>query len=105
MLASACKESYLLPLTLLLCFPGHEQAGFFDVREEDALTKEIGKEFRPATVDEIEGKRHRVRVHLPCAASVMHCRPACYAYCDNCLLFTSPCCTALGILSLVWQFL
>lgn len=37
------------------------QAGFFDVREEDAMTREIGKEFRPATVDEIEGKRHRVR--------------------------------------------
>lgn len=37
------------------------QAGFFDVRDEDATTREIGKEFRPATVDEIEGKRHRVR--------------------------------------------
>lgn len=37
------------------------QAGFFDVREEDAMTREIGKEFRPVTVDEIEGKRHRVR--------------------------------------------
>lgn len=45
------------------------QAGFFDVREEDAVTREIGKEFRPATVDEIEGKRHRVRCSASSAAA------------------------------------
>jgi len=42
------------------------QIGFFDTREEEATTREVGKEFRPGTVDEIEGKRHRVRTCLNC---------------------------------------
>ena len=35
--------------------------GFFDTAAEQATTREVGREFRPTTVEEIEGKRPRVR--------------------------------------------
>lgn len=35
-------------------------AGFFDTGEEKDRTREIGKEFRPATLEEMEGRRRKV---------------------------------------------
>ena len=37
-------------------------AGFFDTGAEKDLPREIGKEFRPATLEEMEGRRRKVRV-------------------------------------------
>ncbi len=35
-------------------------AGFFDVEEEKERTREVGREFRPVTLEELEGKRRKV---------------------------------------------
>ena len=43
------------------------QAGFHDTREEDVRAREIGKEFRPTTVDQIENKMGKV-CPRPCIA-------------------------------------
>ena len=40
-------------------------AGFFDTGVEKDRTREIGKEFRPATLEEMEGRRRKV-----CALSI-----------------------------------
>ncbi len=41
-------------------------AGFFDTGSEKDRTREIGKEFRPATLEEMEGRRRKV-----CAISIL----------------------------------
>ena len=35
-------------------------AGFYDVGEEGQATKEMREEFRPVTIEELEGKKRRV---------------------------------------------
>ena len=36
--------------------------GFYDTGSETAMTKDMQQEFRPTTVEEMEGKRRKVRV-------------------------------------------
>ena len=36
--------------------------GFYDVGDEKQRTKELGQEFRPQTLEELEGKRRKVSV-------------------------------------------
>ena len=42
-----------------VAFEHRPAAGFFDTGEEAARTKEIGKEFRPVTLEEMEGRRRK----------------------------------------------
>ncbi|GAX75409.1 hypothetical protein CEUSTIGMA_g2853.t1 [Chlamydomonas eustigma] len=42
-----------------VAFEKKPAAGFFDTNEEDQVTKEIQQEFRPVTVEELEGKRRK----------------------------------------------
>jgi hypothetical protein len=44
-----------------VAFEKRPAPGFFDTAGEQATTREVGREFRPTTVEEIEGKRPRVR--------------------------------------------
>ena len=44
-----------------VAFEHRPAAGFFDTGEEAARTKEIGKEFRPVTLEEMEGRRRKAR--------------------------------------------
>ena len=37
--------------------------GFFDTSGEQERTKEIGQEFRPTTLEDMEGRRRKVRAH------------------------------------------
>lgn len=37
--------------------------GFYDTAEEQRMTKDIGQEFRPATLEEMEGRRRKVGWH------------------------------------------
>jgi len=43
-----------------VAFEKKPQAGFHDTRDEVALTREVGKQFRPATVEQIEGRKDRL---------------------------------------------
>lgn len=44
-------------------FEHKPQAGFFDVNDENVRTKEVAQEFRPVTIEELEGgKRKKVRL-------------------------------------------
>ena len=36
--------------------------GFFDTAEENQRSKEVGEEFRPQTLEQLEGRRRAVRV-------------------------------------------
>ena len=44
-----------------VAFEQRPAPGFYDTAAEQATTREVGREFRPTTVEEIEGKRPRVR--------------------------------------------
>ena len=44
-----------------VAFEQRPAPGFYDTASEQATTREVGREFRPTTVEEIEGKRPRVR--------------------------------------------
>jgi hypothetical protein len=35
--------------------------GFFDTSAEKEMTREVGKAFRPATLEDMEGRRRKVR--------------------------------------------
>lgn len=39
--------------------------GFFDTGAEKERTKEVGQEFRPVTLEEMEGRRRKVRRSFP----------------------------------------
>lgn len=39
--------------------------GFYDVEEERQMTKDIGKEFRPITLEEMEGRKRKVSLITP----------------------------------------
>jgi len=43
-----------------VAFEKKPTAGFYDVGEERQTTKEMGQEFRPVTLEEMEGKRRKV---------------------------------------------
>lgn len=43
-----------------VAFEKKPTAGFYDVGEERQVTKEMGQEFRPVTLEEMEGKRRKV---------------------------------------------
>ncbi len=43
-----------------VAFEQRPAPGFYDTASEQATTREVGREFRPTTVEEIEGKRPRV---------------------------------------------
>ena len=43
-----------------MAFEHKPATGFYDTGEEEQLTKEIGQEFRPATLEEMEGRRRKV---------------------------------------------
>ena len=47
-----------------VAFEKRPALGFYDVGEEQQLTKEMGQEFRPVTLEEMEGKRRKVRSNL-----------------------------------------
>jgi pre-mRNA-splicing factor CDC5/CEF1 len=47
--------------------------GFFDTGPEKELTREVGKEFRPVTLEEMEGKRRKV-----CHVSLLLILPVSY---------------------------
>ncbi len=51
--------------------------GFYDTLAEKEVTKELGKEFRPLTLEEMEGRRRKVHTHfLPSpAARICHVHP------------------------------
>ena len=44
-----------------VAFERRPAQGFYDVGEEREMTKEMGKEFRPVTLEEMEGRRRKVR--------------------------------------------
>ena len=48
-----------------VAFEKRPTAGFYDVGEERQLTKDMGQEFRPVTLEEMEGKRRKVGPHRP----------------------------------------
>lgn len=43
-----------------VAFEKRPTAGFYDTGEEQQLTKEMGQEFRPVTLEEMEGRRRKV---------------------------------------------
>ena len=43
-----------------VAFEKRPAPGFYDVGEEQQMTKEMGQEFRPVTLEEMEGKRRKV---------------------------------------------
>ena len=43
-----------------VAFEKRPASGFYDVGEEQQMTKEMGQEFRPVTLEEMEGKRRKV---------------------------------------------
>lgn len=60
-------------------------AGFYDTAADDVRTKLVQKEFRPVTLEELEGKRHKVRV---CMYACMYGRV--YVCVLDCVLTYSP---------------
>jgi hypothetical protein len=80
--------------------------GFYDTGAENAMTKDMQQEFRPTTVEEMEGKRRKVGCclayapHVITAAAALHTRvgtgllPLLYAG----LCCALHCCAALWIL-------
>ena len=46
-----------------VAFEKRPTAGFYDTGEEKEMTKEMGKEFRPVTLEEMEGKRRKVSIY------------------------------------------
>ena len=48
-----------------VAFEKRPTAGFYDVGEERQLTKDMGQEFRPVTLEEMEGKRRKVGPQRP----------------------------------------
>ena len=64
-----------------VAFEHKPATGFFDTGEEQRRTKEVGQEFRPATLEEMEGRRRKVRqadpayprpaLHRPCRGVAM----------------------------------
>lgn len=42
-----------------VAFEKRPAQGFYDVGEEQQMTKEMGQEFRPVTLEEMEGKRRK----------------------------------------------
>jgi hypothetical protein len=44
--------------------------GFYDTGAENAMTKDMQQEFRPTTVEEMEGKRRKVGCLVACAHAV-----------------------------------
>lgn len=47
-----------------VAFEKRPAQGFYDVGEEQQMTKQMGQEFRPVTLEEMEGKRRKVRAQL-----------------------------------------
>ena len=47
-----------------VAFEQQPALGFYDTAEEQARTKELGQEFRPATLEEMEGRRRKVPLLL-----------------------------------------
>lgn len=43
-----------------VAFEKRPAQGFFDTGEEQQMTKQMGQEFRPVTLEEMEGKRRKV---------------------------------------------
>ena len=71
-----------------VAFEKRAAPGFFDTGAELALTREVGKEFRPVTVEEMEGKRPRVRPPPPLtcyqwACTALHYLLVLYRHCDS----------------------
>ena len=54
-----------------VAFEHRPAPGFFDVGEENARTKEIGLQFRPTTIEEMEGRRRKVRPLCLCCGQVL----------------------------------
>ena len=47
-----------------VAFEKRPALGFYDVGEEQQMTKQMGQEFRPVTLEEMEGKRRKVMASL-----------------------------------------
>ena len=45
-----------------VAFEKRPAIGFFDTAEENQRSKEVGEEFRPQTLEEIEGRRRKVQL-------------------------------------------
>ena len=64
-----------------VAFEKRPAIGFFDTAEENQRSKEVGEEFRPQTLEEIEGRRRKVQLQLlllcnmllPCATFGILC--------------------------------
>ena len=54
-----------------VAFEKRPAPGFYDVANENDRTKEVGRQFRPVTLEEMEGKRRAVRLPLQTPACVM----------------------------------
>lgn len=54
-----------------MAFEKKPAPGFYDTGAENAMTKDMQQEFRPTTVEEMEGKRRKVGCLVACA----HCSP------------------------------
>jgi pre-mRNA-splicing factor CDC5/CEF1 len=47
-----------------VAFEKRPTIGFYDTGAEQDRTKQVGKEFKPVTLEEMEGKRRHVRVNI-----------------------------------------
>ena len=47
-----------------VAFEKRPAIGFFDTAEENQRSKEVGEEFRPQTLEELEGKRRKVCAYV-----------------------------------------
>ena len=54
------KKSRGINYNAEVAFEKRPTAGFYDTGEEQQLTKQMGQEFRPVTLEEMEGRRRKV---------------------------------------------
>lgn len=59
-----------------VAFEKRPAIGFYDTAEENQRSKEVGEEFRPQTLEELEGKRRKVPFVLTLIASTEREQPA-----------------------------
>ena len=59
-LRQGSKKSRGIDYNKEVAFEKRPAAGFFDTGAEQDMTKEMGKEFRPVTLEEMEGRRRKV---------------------------------------------
>ena len=58
-----------------MAFEKKPAIGFYDTAEENQRSKEAGEEFRPQTLEQLEGKRRAVSVQLHLVRAIVPCPP------------------------------